>query len=31
VQLYRALGFGEIPAYYSGARAGTLYFELRLT
>jgi putative acetyltransferase len=31
VQLYRALGFREIPAYYSGARAGTLYFELRLT
>jgi len=31
VRLYKALGFHEIPAYYSGARAGTLYFELRLT
>jgi ribosomal protein S18 acetylase RimI-like enzyme len=31
VRLYKALGFREIPAYYSGARAGTLYFELRLT
>lgn len=31
VRLYKALGFHEIPPYYSGARAGTLYFELRLT
>ena len=31
VRLYKELGFHEIPAYYSGARAGTLYFELRLT
>ena len=31
VRLYKALGFREIPAYYSGGRAGTLYFELRLT
>ncbi|MFY9732133.1 MAG: GNAT family N-acetyltransferase [Candidatus Acidiferrales bacterium] len=31
VRLYRALGFHEIPGYYSGARTGTLYFELRLT
>jgi putative acetyltransferase len=30
VRLYKALGFHEIPAYYSGAWAGTLYFELRL-
>lgn len=31
VRLYKAIGFHEIPAYYSGARAGTLYFGLRLT
>ena len=31
VRLYKALRFQEIPGYYSGARAGTLYFELRLT
>lgn len=31
VRLYRALGFHEIPAYYSSARAGTLYFELQLS
>jgi putative acetyltransferase len=31
VRLYKKLGFHEIPAYYSGAQAGTLYFELRLT
>lgn len=31
VRLYQALGFHKIPAYYSGARAGTLYFELQLT
>jgi putative acetyltransferase len=30
MRLYKALGFYEIPAYYPGARAGTLYFELRL-
>lgn len=30
VRLYEALGFREIPAYYPNARAGTLYFELRL-
>jgi putative acetyltransferase len=30
VRLYKALGFYEIPAYYSYARSGTLYFELRL-
>lgn len=30
VRLYNVLGFHEIPSYYSGARAGTLYFELRL-
>jgi ribosomal protein S18 acetylase RimI-like enzyme len=30
VRLYRALGFHEIPAYYSGALAGTVYFELLL-
>jgi GNAT superfamily N-acetyltransferase len=30
VRLYTALGFHEIPAYYPNARAGTLYFELRL-
>ena len=30
VRLYQALGFREIPAYYPNARAGTLYFELRL-
>ena len=30
VLLYKALGFHEIPAYYPGARAGTLYFELQL-
>ena len=30
VRLYEALGFREIPAYYLNARAGTLYFELRL-
>jgi putative acetyltransferase len=31
VRLYRALGFYEIPAYYPHARAGKLYFELRLS
>ena len=31
VRLYKALGFHEIPAYYSNARAGTLYFELQLS
>ena len=31
VRLYRALGFHEIPAYYSSARTGTLYFELQLS
>jgi putative acetyltransferase len=31
VRLYVALGFHEIPAYYSSARAGTLYFELQLS
>ena len=30
VRLYKALGFYEIPAYYPGARDGTLYLELRL-
>jgi GNAT superfamily N-acetyltransferase len=30
VHLYRTLGFREIPAYYAGARPGTLYFELML-
>jgi putative acetyltransferase len=29
-RLYGALGFQEIPAYYAGARRGTLYFELPL-
>jgi putative acetyltransferase len=31
VRLYKALGFHEIPAYYSGARVGTLYFEIQLS
>jgi putative acetyltransferase len=30
VRLYKGLGFHVIPAYYSGAQAGTLYFELAL-
>jgi putative acetyltransferase len=30
IELYRKLGFREIPAYYPGARPGTLYFELIL-
>ena len=30
VSLYKSLGFREIPAYYLKARAGTLFFELRL-
>ncbi len=31
MRLYKALGFQEIPAYYSGARDGTVYFELPLS
>jgi putative acetyltransferase len=31
IALYCSLGFYEIPAYYSGARPGTLYLELLLT
>jgi ribosomal protein S18 acetylase RimI-like enzyme len=30
IQLYRSLGFSEIPAYYSSPIQSTIYFELVL-